>query len=193
MPAFIAPATSRGAKPQSDKPLMSEKVRNRVQNADLTTMTDRGRCLSMHQPWASLLVQGIKQHEGRKWYSSHRGRLWIAATAKEVEPDDIAELEEFYRAYHGGALNFPKHYPSSCVLGCVDVADVVDSEDYQQRFAEDNQESSSPYVFLCTNPQELIVKLNISGNHKIWQLDKGTHESARVGVRSANPGDVRPV
>lgn len=31
------------------------------------------KCMSMHQPWASLLVAGIKKHEGRSWYSSHRG------------------------------------------------------------------------------------------------------------------------
>lgn len=49
---------------------------SRVQDRELQEMTDQGRCLSMHQPWASLLVAGIKLHEGRTWYSSHRcGRL----------------------------------------------------------------------------------------------------------------------
>eukprot|EP01051_Picozoa_sp_SAG22_P015644 SAG22_NODE_2075_length_3046_cov_2.125212_2_plen_446_part_00 len=77
---------------------------------------DDGQCLSMHQPWASLLVAGIKQvgakqlqatlngteiagdylltaatttHsqvEGRSWPTAHRGRLWIAATARPAEP-----------------------------------------------------------------------------------------------------------
>ncbi len=37
-------------------------------------MTDQGLCLSMHQPHASLLVAGLKVHEGRTWYSAHRGR-----------------------------------------------------------------------------------------------------------------------
>lgn len=29
------------------------------------------KCMSMHQPWASLLMAGIKKHEGRSWYTSH--------------------------------------------------------------------------------------------------------------------------
>ena len=54
----------------------------RLQDAGLSEMADDGICLSMHQPWASLLVYGIKMHEGRVWSSAHRGRLWIAAASK---------------------------------------------------------------------------------------------------------------
>ena len=39
------------------------------------------KCISMHQPWASLLVAGIKTVEGRSWSTKHRGPLWIASTA----------------------------------------------------------------------------------------------------------------
>lgn len=40
---------------------------------------DKMMCLSMHQPWASLLVYGIKRVEGRGWNTDFRGRLWIHA------------------------------------------------------------------------------------------------------------------
>lgn len=43
---------------------------------------DQGICMSMHQPWASLVVHGIKQVEGRDWETKHRGRLWIASTKR---------------------------------------------------------------------------------------------------------------
>lgn len=76
--------------------------------------------MSMHQPWASLLVAGIKKHEGRCWYSSHRGRLWIAATAKSADPEEIKIMENFYRRYYNNNnINFPKQYPSGCLIGCV--------------------------------------------------------------------------
>lgn len=32
----------------------------RIANADFLESVDQGSCLSMHQPWASLLVAGIK-------------------------------------------------------------------------------------------------------------------------------------
>lgn len=31
-----------------------------IQDRELKEMSDEGMCLSMHQPWASLLVAGIK-------------------------------------------------------------------------------------------------------------------------------------
>lgn len=41
-------------------------------------------------------------HEGRSWYTVHRGRLWIAATAKAATTEEIAELENHYRSFYKG-------------------------------------------------------------------------------------------
>lgn len=38
-----------------------ERIYNRVQDKELLEMQDLRQCLSMHQPWASLLVAGIKK------------------------------------------------------------------------------------------------------------------------------------
>jgi len=42
---------------------------------------DQGMCLSMHQPWASLVVFGFKRFEGRQWTNKYRGPLWIHSTS----------------------------------------------------------------------------------------------------------------
>lgn len=73
-----------------------------MQDKELLEMSDLKKCLSMHQPWASLLIAGIKKHEGRSWYTSHRGRLWIASTAKPVDAEEIKEMEKFYRHHYNG-------------------------------------------------------------------------------------------
>lgn len=39
-----------------------ERIYNRVQDKELLEMQDMRQCLSMHQPWASLLVVGIKKY-----------------------------------------------------------------------------------------------------------------------------------
>ena len=61
----------------SDPPAISAKKAtykeiklDRPLNAGETTA-----CLSMHQPWASLLVYGIKTVEGRSWPTTHRGAI----------------------------------------------------------------------------------------------------------------------
>lgn len=83
-------------------PRIYDGIYNRVQDKELLEISDLRCCMSMHQPWASLLVAGIKRHEGRSWYSAHRGRLWIAATAKPVNEADIQDMETFYKNHYTG-------------------------------------------------------------------------------------------
>ncbi|XP_072409323.1 activating signal cointegrator 1 isoform X1 [Chiloscyllium punctatum] len=160
--------------------IASERNRLRIQDRELLEMSDDGMCLSMHQPWASLLVRGIKRAEGRSWYTSHRGRLWIAAAAKRPSPQEIMEIEGTYRAMHDKDIEFPKDYPTGCLLGCVDVIDCVSQEQYREQFTD--QECGSPFVFICTNPQELLVKFPIKGRHKIWKLDSKIHQAMKKGL-----------
>ncbi|NWR79539.1 TRIP4 protein, partial [Centropus unirufus] len=145
----------------------SERNRLRIQDRELQEISDDGWCLSMHQPWASLLVRGIKRVEGRTWYTSHRGRLWIAATAKRPSPQEISELEATYRMLLRKGVEFPSDYPSGCLLGCVDVTDCLSQEQFSEQYPDLSQESDSPFVFICTNPQEMVVKFPIKGKHKI--------------------------
>ncbi|KAG8576095.1 hypothetical protein GDO81_009770 [Engystomops pustulosus] len=146
-----------------------ERSRLRIQDRELQEICDQGMCLSMHQPWASLLVAGIKRVEGRSWYSAHRGRLWIAAAAKRPSPQEISELEASYRVLLHKDVHFPKDYPTGCLLGCVDVVDCLPQDQFYEQYPSLSQESASPFVFICTNPQELLIKFPIKGQHKICE------------------------
>ncbi|ALC49402.1 CG11710 [Drosophila busckii] len=166
-----------------------ERVYNRVQDKELLEMQDMRQCLSMHQPWASMLVAGIKKHEGRVWYSEHRGRLWIASTTKEPRAEDISQLEEFYRVlYNDKNLKFPTSYPTSSLLGCVHVNNCLPQEEYRELYP--NGESDSPYVFVCSKPEQLPLLLPVHGEHKIYELPLKTHNAAcKTLMRSrANKG-----
>lgn len=125
----------------------------------------------------------------------------------------------FYRQYYNGTvlfqwccfsfivfsdstLKFPRDYPTSCLLGCVFVEDCLDQETYRKRYP--NGESSSPYVFICSNPIILPIFYPIVGKHKICKfsqvnkavvilffsdaLDKELHNCAKLSIRHANYG-----
>ncbi|XP_068596209.1 activating signal cointegrator 1 [Brachionichthys hirsutus] len=154
----------------------------RLQDRELQEMSDGGWCLSMHQPWASLLVRGIKRVEGRTWYTPHRGRLWIAAAAKKPTPQEIAEVEAMYRHVHKKEPRFPDAYPTSCLLGCVNVTDCLSQDQFREQFSDTCEESASPFVFICSNPQELLVKFPMKGKHKIWKLESQDHQGAKKGL-----------
>ncbi|XP_055911392.1 activating signal cointegrator 1 [Eupeodes corollae] len=154
---------------------------NRVQDKELMEMQDMRRCLSMHQPYATLLVHGIKKHEGRTWYSSHRGRMWIASTVKEPSNEEINEVQDFYKAhYKDDSIKFPSQYQTGCLVGCVHIEDVLTQEEYRKKYP--NGESDSPYVFICTDAQVLPVVFPIKGSHKIYQIEPKVHRAASMAL-----------
>jgi hypothetical protein len=99
-----------------------------------TKKDDKCMVMSMHQPYASLLIHGIKRHEGRYWSSNNRGRLWIASTSQEPTESEIEEVEEMYRNEpYNRVKGYPRHYPTSVILGCVDVRDVLPQKEYKEK------------------------------------------------------------
>ncbi|KAF8777414.1 Activating signal cointegrator 1 like protein [Argiope bruennichi] len=154
----------------------NKRLNIRIQDKDLQEMSDDGYCLSLHQPYASLLVAGIKGHEGRVWYTSYRGRLWIHSAGKVPTKQDIEELENMYRHIRGNC-EFPKTYPHGCLLGCVDLVDCLPQDEYKIQYPDG--EIASPYVFICENAKELSIKFPMKGKHKIFKLDSNIHHAAK--------------
>ena len=61
-------------------------------------------------PYITVVIVVVFRHEGRTWYTPHRGRLWIAATAKTPTPQEIADNEQTYRYLYKGFNSIPlKH------------------------------------------------------------------------------------
>ncbi|KPI90670.1 hypothetical protein ABL78_0266 [Leptomonas seymouri] len=139
--------------------------------------TDEGVCLSMHQPWASLLVAGIKRHEGRVWGTNYRGRLWIHAAA--AQPINVEEVEAHYAQFMAPGQVFPRHYPTKALVGYVYVVDCMDRETYEGAFKPDERQEESPYSFICVEPKSLLFPLPMTGHHKLFTLEHRVHVAAR--------------
>ena len=56
--------------------------------------------LSVWQPWAYLLVTGVKDVENRTWRTNHRSRLWIHASQRFDQ--------EAYRALRAAGVDLPE-------------------------------------------------------------------------------------
>ncbi len=62
------------------------------------------------------------------------GCLWIHAAAKPPDAAEVAVLEGFYKSLYESAgvdVTFPTHYPTSALLGCVDLAYVLSNEEFK--------------------------------------------------------------
>ncbi|KEG07360.1 thyroid hormone receptor interactor 4 [Trypanosoma grayi] len=140
-------------------------------------MNDDGVCLSMHQPWAGLLVAGVKRHEGRAWSTDYRGRLWIHAAS--AQPHEVAEVEQHYAQFMKPTQKLPQHYPTRVLLGYVYITDCMDRDTYVQTFSEDERQEASPFMFICAEAKALPFPLPMEGNHKLFRLDHKVHTAAK--------------
>ncbi|XP_044391906.1 uncharacterized protein [Triticum aestivum] len=149
----------------------------------------RNPCLTMHQPWASLLVHGIKRVEGRSWPSPVTGRLWIHAASKVPDPDTVAAMEAFYREIYAvdgvHHIDFPQHYPVSRLLGCVEVVGCVRSEElvcWEDVPQSVRLEGLTDFCWLCENPQKLVVPFEMRGYQGVYNLERRVYEGAARGL-----------
>lgn len=154
----------------------------------------RNPCLTMHQPWASLLIHGIKRIEGRSWPSPIRGRLWIHAAGKVPDADTIKAMEDFYREIYAvngiTDLKFPDHYPVSRLIGCVEVVGCVTGEEllcWEEVPEGVRLEALTNFCWLCENPQKLIVPFEMRGFQGVYNLERKIYEAASRGLCPVNP------
>lgn len=54
------------------------------------------RCITVHQPFATLLSMGCKKIESRKWKTQYRGTLWIHASKSPATKENLALAQELY-------------------------------------------------------------------------------------------------
>ncbi|KAH0640423.1 hypothetical protein KY285_037009 [Solanum tuberosum] len=154
----------------------------------------RNPCLTMHQPWASLLVYGIKRIEGRSWPAPITGRLWIHAASKIPEPETIKAMEDFYREIYAvngiTDLKFPEHYPVSRLLGCVEVVGCVTCDElvnWDQIPEGVRLEGQTKFCWLCEQPQKLIVPFEMRGFQGVYNLERKIYEAAIRGISPVVP------
>lgn len=82
------------------------------------------RALSVHQPWAWLIVHGHKDVENRDWGCSYRGPLLIHA-GKTLTRKYHRECQAMLRDRFGIALPALEELPRGGVVGVATLVDVV--------------------------------------------------------------------
>ena len=79
------------------------------------------RALSLHQPWAWLIVNGVKDIENRSFRTHHRGPLLIHAGRKLA---GYTEKIEWVKRKYG--ISVPLKVDTGGIVGVVDVIDCVE-------------------------------------------------------------------
>ena len=82
------------------------------------------KCISLWQPWATLMANGSKKNETRSWSTSYRGRIAIHAAKKwNKELRDLCWTEPFKTALW---FDLGKPLPRGALLCTVTIVDCIE-------------------------------------------------------------------
>ena len=123
-------------------------------------------CLTIRQPWAWLIVNGIKDVENRTWKTNRRGMFYIhAAKASSMKDYKLATqmLCEVYGDNHDVLMPPLKNMPHGGIVGSAEIVDCTKETDNPWHFA-------GQYAFVLRNP---IVSLfqPMSGKLGFWNYE----------------------
>ena len=165
------------------------------------------KCLSLWQPWASLLVAGKKRVETRGWEMRHRGPLLIHAAKKwsrdlavmcQTEPfrSALDAIGHTVPASHS-SRSLPDRMPFGAIVGRVEVMDcfrtdlVSDGLDVC-RFAAGlivtpterafGDYSEGRFAILCANFVAFDKPIPCNGRQSLFEVDESLVRDALLGA-----------
>lgn len=142
------------------------------------------RAISLWQPWASLLVLGIKTIETRGWSTGYRGQLLIHAAKRKIKSEMInySNDETFDAAFHelGGTIGKQTLYdlPYGAIVGKVDLVDCFST----------NSIKHNPELKAFLLKENQTPNYGDSDREECWsEWDLGYYANDRFGWVCKNP------
>ena len=123
------------------------------------------KVLTLKQPWATLVAEGIKKYEFRSWKTNYRGKILIHAGTGI----DKKELEKYKD------LNL--EFPSKRILAEVEIEDCLEINDELNKniIAEKNIAYGSKYrtgyAWKLTNSKKINYDKEVKGQLGLWNID----------------------
>ena len=135
------------------------------------------KVLTVKQPWADLIVSGVKDIENRTWRTNYRGRILIHS-AQSVTPRE--ELRAYplpaLRRAVGQSCESGDEYLTSSIIGSVEITDCV--MNHPSEWAE-----QGVWNWVLSNPQKYDVPIkNVRGKLSIWDYPLPTAKGYPYGV-----------
>jgi len=123
------------------------------------------KVITLKQPWATLVAEGLKKYEFRSWKFNYRGEILIHA-GKGIDKDAIKKFEH---------LNL--NYPHSKIIAKVKILDCIELNDKINKQIIEENELIYGHKYYRTGyawKLELIEKINdeteVSGKQGIWNI-----------------------
>lgn len=129
------------------------------------------KAISLQQPWATLVVLGVKTFETRKWSTNHRGRILIHASKGKDQGSPIWQLPPFKK--------FIKNFddlPFGAIIGECSISYTVETEAIRKKIHGTDEYAFGDYstgrsAWKLTNPIQYKHPILWRGELSIFDVD----------------------
>lgn len=132
------------------------------------------KTITVRQPWAGLLVLGIKINETRSWNTKHRGLLAIHSSAKmswEGEVTLKGLMDSDPTKFFKGSEAYKTCTELGCILGTVEIVETFSTNNVtppqSMELMLGNYERNR-YFWQCANPVLFASPILAIGKLSIW-------------------------
>ena len=123
------------------------------------------KVITLKQPWATLVAEGIKKYEFRTWKTNYRGKVLIHAGAG-IEKKELIKFKD---------LNL--EYPSKRIIAEVEIEDCLELDDAlnDKIISENNiaygSKKRTGYAWKLKNAKKINIDKEINGKLGLWNID----------------------
>lgn len=123
------------------------------------------KVLTLRQPWATLVAEGIKKYEFRSWKTKYRGKVLIHAGAG-IDKEDIKKYE-----------NMNLEFPSKKIMAIAEIEDCLElDEQLNKKIIEENNiaygnKIRTGYAWKLKNVKKINYDKKINGQLGLWNYD----------------------
>ena len=123
------------------------------------------KALTLKQPWATLVAEGIKKYEFRSWKTNYRGKVLIHAGAG-IDKQEMKRFE-----------NMNLDFPSKKIIAEVEIEDcLLLTDDLNKKIIAENNiaygnKYRDGYAWKLTNVRKINVNKKINGQLGLWNYD----------------------
>lgn len=147
------------------------------------------KCISLWQPWASLLVAGVKKIETRSWLTGYRGPLYIHA-AKKHDKDDL----DLLRYFNTVGLKQPESIPFGAIVGRVDLVDCKPTETIRDTISSVEYAlggfGNNRYGWITEKPVEFAQPVPFKGKQGLFEVNLTCEDCGKPGEITHCPYDA---
>lgn len=133
------------------------------------------KTITIKQPWASLIVEGIKDIENRTWPTKYRGQVLIHAAAKGWKWIEVLNyLSEGAKAIlnsFGYDATWIRRLPTGAIIGSVEIVNCVVNHPSiwaEKSFYDMFEDAKPTYNWVLANPIKFPEPIPAKGKLSFW-------------------------